>query len=617
MNTGEGTISLADSLGNLLFYSDGKAIWDKTNIVMPNGYGLHGTWQPFKPALSFKRLANDSTFYLFTVGEARFMPSDYFGLYYSVVDLRLHNGLGDIPPTLKNIPLNAADSAFDYLCGTRAWNNRDVWVIVKKYISLTNLKPYMAFKVTPAGIDTIPVVSSSGLVSLYPYTSDGVIKISPDGTRLITTGTCQPWGNRMAEFCHFNNKTGQVTPEFIFKPSISSVYPRFIEFSGNGHFVYIEGVNNNGQHPLFQYDATIEDSAGFMASEVYLGNNCTSMQLASNGKIYINDLALPPVTDSMHVINFPNNHGVACGFQRHVLVFNNNNSGNGSIPQFIQNYKAYIHKTGDCQSDSVHFSGDIWPPPDSVRWNFGDPTSGTANISTGVTPAHVYSATGTYTVELYVRHNDNRTDTTWKTIIIKTGPQPALGPDQTICAGQTTTLDAGAWSGCTYEWKDLGSGLVVGTNQTYTTGAPGAYAVMVTGPNGCTGKDTIQLFLGTPTVVTATITTGTTTICAGTPVTYTASGNPTGTSPSWQWKVNGVNTGTGGQVFTDTPSNGDCITCVLTSNAFCVTGNPATSNQICMTVNQLNPVSLTITSTSSHTCAGTPVTFNAFPTNPG
>ncbi|MEI7614765.1 MAG: hypothetical protein WCK63_17845, partial [Betaproteobacteria bacterium] len=50
MNTGEGTISLADSLGNLLFYSDGKAIWDKTNIVMPNGYGLHGTWQPFKPA---------------------------------------------------------------------------------------------------------------------------------------------------------------------------------------------------------------------------------------------------------------------------------------------------------------------------------------------------------------------------------------------------------------------------------------------------------------------------------------------------------------------------------------------------------------------------------------
>ncbi|MEI6684442.1 MAG: SBBP repeat-containing protein, partial [Bacteroidota bacterium] len=199
-------------------------------------------------------------------------------------------------------------------------------------------------------------------------------------------------------------------------------------------------------------------------------------------------------------------------------------------------------------------------------------------------------------------------------------PAPAvnLGPDQTICTPQTATFDAGACTGCTYQWDNLTTMTMnIGAGQTYTTGTPGLYRVNVTGQNGCAGKDTIQLFAGTPAVVTSIITTGNTTVCAGTPVTFIASGNPTGTSPSWQWKVNGVNTGTGGQVFTYTPSNGDCITCVLTSNALCVTSNPATSNQICMTVNQLHPVSLTISSTSTHTCAGVPVTFNAFPTNPG
>jgi len=102
-------------------------------------------------------------------------------------------------------------------------------------------------------------------------------------------------------------------------------------------------------------------------------------------------------------------------------------------------------------------------------------------------------------------------------------------------------------------------------------------------------------------------------ICAYSPVVFTATPVNGGTTPSYQWKVNGINAGPNNSVFTCTPLNGDCIVCSITSSDACATGNPATSNQICMTVNQLNPVSLNITSTSAHTCAGTPVTFNGFP----
>ena len=37
LNTLEGCSSFSDKNGNLLFYSYGKTVWDKTGSVMPNG----------------------------------------------------------------------------------------------------------------------------------------------------------------------------------------------------------------------------------------------------------------------------------------------------------------------------------------------------------------------------------------------------------------------------------------------------------------------------------------------------------------------------------------------------------------------------------------------------
>jgi phosphohistidine swiveling domain-containing protein len=64
-------------------------------------------------------------------------------------------------------------------------------------------------------------------------------------------------------------------------------------------------------------------------------------------------------------------------------------------------------------------------------------------------------------------------------------------------------------------------------------------------------------------------------------------------------------------------ANGDIITCVLTSNAICPTGNPATSNSVVMVVNPNLPVSVSISSDNNNICAGTNVTFTAVPTNGG
>lgn len=74
------------------------------------------------------------------------------------------------------------------------------------------------------------------------------------------------------------------------------------------------------------------------------------------------------------------------------------------------------------------------------------------------------------------------------------------------------------------------------------------------------------------------------TIYAGTSVTFTATPTNGGTLPTYQWKINGINAGTGTTYTSTTLSNGDAIKAEMTSSEVCVSGNPATLNTITMIV---------------------------------
>ena len=97
-------------------------------------------------------------------------------------------------------------------------------------------------------------------------------------------------------------------------------------------------------------------------------------------------------------------------------------------------------------------------------------------------------------------------------------------------------------------------------------------------------------------------------ICLGSSVTFTATPTNPGTTPSYQWINSGVNVGTNSSTYTvSSLTNGNQISCVLTSNISCATGNPATSNVITMTVNTVddfnactNDVCNTATGTVTH-----------------
>jgi len=80
-------------------------------------------------------------------------------------------------------------------------------------------------------------------------------------------------------------------------------------------------------------------------------------------------------------------------------------------------------------------------------------------------------------------------------------------------------------------------------------------------------------------------------ICSGTNVTFTATPINGGNNPSYQWKLNGSNTGTNSPTYTtSTLTNGNYISCIMTSDlTTCISNSPATSNTISTTVHTIPP----------------------------
>ncbi len=220
------------------------------------------------------------------------------------------------------------------------------------------------------------------------------------------------------------------------------------------------------------------------------------------------------------------------------------------------------------------------------------------------------------------------------TVIVNVTPNVSVGviisasPSGAICSGTNVTFTATPTNGGTptYQWKKNGTN--VGTNSsTYSnnTLVTGDIILCVMSSSlTCITSNPVSSNAITMTVnpnVGASVSISANpagTICQGTNVIFTAIPVNGGT-PIYQWKKNGTNVGTNSSTYSNNALlNNDVISCSMTSNASCVTGSPASSNNITMSVSTPLPVSISITSNPAGAiCQGANVTYTAAPVNGG
>ena len=241
----------------------------------------------------------------------------------------------------------------------------------------------------------------------------------------------------------------------------------------------------------------------------------------------------------------------------------------------------------------------------TYTWNPGPLTGSLVSVSPTVTT--IYTVTGisaggcvkTETISLIVNSNPTVTATSSPTA---------------ICVGTSANLTASGAS--TYAWSPSSlTGSLVSVSPTVTT----IYTVTGTSAGGCVKTQTVNLTVNPNLPLSISISSSSTTICSGTSVNFFSTQANAGSSPTYQWQLNGSNIpgATFATYGTSTLNNNDIVSLIVTSSEVCAVNSPAFSNSITMTVNPNLPLSTSISSSSTTICSGTSVNFLSTEINSG
>ncbi|WP_395043764.1 T9SS type B sorting domain-containing protein [Flavobacterium sp.] len=432
LNTTEGCSSIADSNGNLLFYTDGRTVWDRNHVVMPNGdysngTGLFGDISSTQSAIIVPKPDNNLIYYIFTVDEphhtnASVYPTTYTssypgddgyypvtddglnnGLNYSIVDLSVTGANGSVGNIIsRNNHLityntNPAGEEIKYKCSEKitALKNEDT----NEYWVLTHfIDKFYSFKVTNTGVVTTPIVTQIGTpinISGYRRNAIGYLKASPDGTKLAIVhtqnatlvGTASYDTGRVVLY-DFNITTGQVTNEIVL---INSVLAYGVEFSPDSKKIYATYRDINLSYMfLSQFDLL---SSNIPSSKIVVFNNFDylyALQLAPNNKIY----CATSYENTIGVINNPNDLGIACNYVNNGVSLATGTRVILGLPPFITSFfNVGILLSNRCAGEASVMSINTSATLLSANWNFGD-----GSTSTAINPIHTYTLPGTYTI---------------------------------------------------------------------------------------------------------------------------------------------------------------------------------------------------------------------------
>nr|WP_298924936.1 T9SS type B sorting domain-containing protein [uncultured Allomuricauda sp.] len=423
LNTYEGSASISDTNGNLLFYTDGITVWDRNHIPMPNGTGLLGDPSSTQSGIIVPKPGNPNNYYVFTVGEV----DNPVGMHYSEVDMTQNGGLGAV--VNKNVFLIGPTS--EKLTAVQHANGTDYWVITHGWEN----QAFHAYLVSATGVSNTPITSNVGIDLANPgpgksrRNAIGYLKVSPDGTKLGVV-----YSNVGAELLSFNPATGVVSNPITLSTE-RGIYG--VEFSPDSNVLYLSyifyvGFNFQLRANVYQYDVSSGNQTAIQASATLVSPIQTieigALQLGIDGKIYVAQFD----QTYLGVINNPNTLGIGCNYIENGISLAGRQSSLG-LPPFVQSFfLSGILAQNFCLGDATEFSVTSSDPITTILWDFGD-----GNTSVLESPTHTYAASGTYTVSVTViTASDTATET--KEITISEVPMANAVTDVEVCQTAAT-----------------------------------------------------------------------------------------------------------------------------------------------------------------------------------
>ena len=442
--THEGSATISDAQGNLLFYTDGVSIWDKRNREMPNGTGLFGHKSSTMSALIIPKPGTINRYYVFTIDEPGISNDDLDdgfinGVNYTEVDMTLNSGYGDV--VSKNNPLITYDvndateleyKSTEKITAVTHDDEISIWVITQLGDT------FYTFLIDEMGVNETPVTSKVPTEVPPRVTSDGInlsaigyLKVSPNGKKIAIAHSSTALGsprtgtkNSGKIFLYdFDNINGTVTNERLLK---NGFYPYGLEFSPNSKLLYAT-VGNYGSDDVFiegylyQYDLFSDDIAG---SEVLINKSnyyAGALQLAIDGRIYRAGYTGLSGLNTLSYIGKPNVLGTDNDYQ-HAKIKIDHGLVKLGLPPFVQSiFKYRFNYTYVCSGSGFETTFSILPDPSeedpdfTMFWDFGDGTTSTTSTT------HFYDVPGDYDIVMELTIN-NEVQSYKKTINIASPP---------------------------------------------------------------------------------------------------------------------------------------------------------------------------------------------------
>ncbi|MGK7396035.1 MAG: gliding motility-associated C-terminal domain-containing protein [Candidatus Cyclobacteriaceae bacterium M3_2C_046] len=479
MTAPEGTATISDRNGDLLFYTDGVTVWGRDHSVI--GEQIGGENNSTQSSIIIPFPGDETLFYIFTTEQ---VDGDFtYNLNYSIVDIKENGGIGKV--IVKNKPLFSQSTE-----RMTAINGQAASVLLAHELGNNTFR---AYPIDSTGINN-PVLTSIGSPHNFvpPENGEGYMKFSPDGSK-VAVSLSGP--DNAVELFDFIDSTLTLTN--YLRIELDEPFPEYqvygIEFSSGGDKLFVSLINqSSGDSKLYEFrvDSAVRndvDRIKASQTELYSGpESLGAIQIGPDGQIYVarngsNSLAtISASEDTTQTSSF-----ILDGFD---LQGRTSTLG---LPNFIQsNFSSQGGPTltvsdAQCVGAEVQFSATPTSIIDEFQWTVRRASDNSiVHSAMDQETTYTFDTAGVYDVTLRVFNRCSLDTLLFETINVADNPnEPTIPFDAALC-GPSLILNADSanTAGLSFDWT-TGE-----TSRTISVNDVGTYGVTITNPEGCTSE---------------------------------------------------------------------------------------------------------------------------------